>query len=291
MCGIDGNTYRNRCYAKCKNGTNVACRGTCPCDTAAAATTTTTTTTWSPSSLESSTTAGGNKCPIGRKCGNNMSPVCGIDGITYINRCKARCENGIPIACRGMCPCRRNCPPTGTECGGKVSPVCGIDGNTYRNRCYARCKNGTNVACRGNCPCESTPSHEWTSTSPMEWSKTSTTPTATATTTYSVDCPNSGNCGKNISPVCGIDGKSYRNQCYAVCKNGIPVQCDGMCPCGGVTTEEPTTPYIPKCPSGNECGKTVSAVCGIDGNNYRNECYAECKSGVQVKCPGLCPCQ
>ena len=52
--------------------------------------------------------------PCLRRCtGRPASPICGVDGVTYKNRCQARraaCLNGsaIPIAYRG--PCRRECP-------------------------------------------------------------------------------------------------------------------------------------------------------------------------------------
>merc|ERR1711936_41601 len=54
--------------------------GSCPTDT--------TTTTTTPSCF----------------CTENFAPVCGSDGRTYSNSCKARCE-GIRVRCKGRCPC------------------------------------------------------------------------------------------------------------------------------------------------------------------------------------------
>ena len=46
--------------------------------------------------------------PVGKNCGcsaEDWSPVCGEDGLTYINKCTAVCENKVNIVCEGACPC------------------------------------------------------------------------------------------------------------------------------------------------------------------------------------------
>ena len=36
---------------------------------------------------------------------SDWSPVCGQDGLTYINKCKAECEK-THVLCEGNCPCQ-----------------------------------------------------------------------------------------------------------------------------------------------------------------------------------------
>ena len=75
-------------------------------------------------------------------------PVCGRNGVTYSNSCKAGSGN---VHCKGQCPC------IGTLiqsfCQGLYDPVCGRDGVTYGNSCQA---GSGNVNCAGQCPCRGT---------------------------------------------------------------------------------------------------------------------------------------
>ncbi len=98
-------------------------------------------------------------------------------------------------------------------------------------------------------------------------------------------------------PVCGADEESYRNACTAACQ-GVEVAHEG--PCAGDECGADRA-----CPEGQECrGGVCEApecrcprerrqVCGVDGENYFNECEADC-AGVAVDYRGHClpnPCE
>lgn len=99
-------------------------------------------------------------------CASNVDPVCGCDGVTYVNACTAR-KSGILRSSSGPCPNNSNidgAPVTGDpcfsaksaeRCASVLQPVCGCDGVTYNNECEARnagikvtvsgpCRNGNN---------------------------------------------------------------------------------------------------------------------------------------------------
>ncbi len=83
VCGVDNKTYQNKCEID-KEGVDIQCEGTCPCDS-----------------------------EVGIICPTIYQPVCGINGKTYSNHCEAQNVN-IPLKCMTACPCATTTTTTTT---------------------------------------------------------------------------------------------------------------------------------------------------------------------------------
>lgn len=171
-------------------------------------------------------------------CPMHYQPVCCIDGHTYGNACTARCK-GAKIAHKGECQpssvkmetmsqdaasSSSSSPSVSSAnitnavkkgpcfCAKMYAPVCSKDQKTFGNACEAKCA-GVEVSHTGPCLDSSSAS--------------------TVTSTTQVPAPSSESaacqCDATVKgDVCGEDGKTYTNECFADCA-GAKVVTQGAC--------------------------------------------------------------
>jgi len=254
VCGCDGVTYQNECFAATA-GVTVASQGECPEVCGGAAGITCTESQFCQRAVGVCAEVAEGVCtekPV--TCVTTPSPVCGCDGITYDNACFAA-GAGVTVASQGECPpsvacggaagdtctesqfCRRDegicaedtegvCTEKPGACPTVLIPVCGCDGNTYDNACNAASA-GVTVASQGEC----TPSVVCGGAAGNTCTASQFCQRAVgvcATDAEGVCAEKPGACPTIQDPVCGCDGNTYGNACLAA-SAGVTVASAGEC--------------------------------------------------------------
>lgn len=265
VCGCDGTTYDNDCFAY-SAGVNVAHTGACQPQPAACASNADCDAgidpaTGVPSTMYCAKATGdcdgeGTCQARPGACYDLWAPVCGCDGTTYANDCDAAAA-GASLAHEGACEPQPQACKGQTDCDALTDPVPGTPATLY-------CAKNPGVCDGGEGTCQTRPTM-----CPLVW-----------------------------APVCGCDGLSYGNTCEAAAA-GVNVAEIGECPhvwcwgnadckagfycafdgCAAETGECKAKPTI--------CPDVWAPVCGCDGITYGNYCEAAA-GGATIDHEGAC---
>ena len=201
----------------------------------------------------------------GGGCFNTIAPVCGSNGVTYLNSCYAEAA-GVTVYSEGTCfggcidPTQIN--PTAI-CPTYYQPVCGCNGETYANACEAEAAGVTEYS-TGVCNTTCFDPYYVVAASGTTVDYNSGVVSMTCTTGY--------------DPVCACNGITYPNACTAEAA-GMTYYTSGTCGAGCIDYED-MDPYA-------NCTTVYDPVCGCNGETYTNSCVAEA-SGVQSYTYGVC---
>lgn len=273
VCGKNDKTYQNACFLA-RAGVQKAYDGWCgKADAEAAA---------KPDNFSDKTEANGYLAPnipyVSCPCNYNFKPVCGSNGVTFANACRANCKR-VPIVAYGECRLFNiDAQPAKTcECDYNNISVCATNNITYENSCVAKCFSATfktNGICDAPCSCQFffRPACGQNGFNYVNQCELDCAGVAKYADGLCSEVRSCGKCFGPIKRVCGRDEKTYDNECYASCA-GTKIEYLGNC----VTREHG------KC----QCPSIYLPVCGEDGSTYSNQCQMNC-AGVTLRKFGKC---
>jgi PKD repeat protein len=201
-------------------------------------------------------------------CAFTVNPVCGNNGITYLNSCFAEAA-GVTTYTAGPCWSPgivvANMNPT-INCGAYYEPVCGFNGVTYQNACAAEAAGVVDYftgVCQMGAP---------TCYDPALIIISRGTSLSQTTGVLILICTAS------YEPVCGCDAQQYANACLAEA-SGIRNYTVGGCDADCIDPDNIT--------STDDCGNVRDFVCGCNDETYINACYADA-AGILSYTNGPC---
>jgi hypothetical protein len=255
VCGCDGTTFSNACFADAA-GVAVASTGACAPGAACSDNSGCATGSFCRSLLGDCAEVLQGECTIiPATCPATLDPVCGCDGLSYDNACLANAAS-VGVDHTGLCAadqvvcgtggatcpsgsiCKRPdgacaatdaglCEPAPVSCPAIVDPVCGCNGTTYSSACVADAANVT-VASDGACaPALACGGGSALVCPTGQFCKAPLAACAAGSAGFCAPTPVL--CPILVLPVCGCDGVTYSNACLADAA-GITVNHTGACP-------------------------------------------------------------